>query len=293
MTVRDLLAYSDEEKHHGEVDVDEHFQLLGLERTHTKGGRRRPASSRQPLEPLVLDKVKTRKGWAEEPKMIAELLETVASANGKLVKTGTLVGVRSDFECVSVPPMSLTAYMKQLSVLGNEAAWPAALSILDRLGRFGGMPFTPLTGHRLLLTAFSLASKEICSDAESSHQRLAKVAGVAVADLHKMESSLLKLLSTVSSDMSWDALIGLQDAPLIKAALPKVVRSALREHALRSAYPSTILVNILPSYLDSCSSGEPSPTSSCSSTSPSFSVSKRIFDAKHFALTHSNTCIES
>eukprot|EP01059_Diplonema_ambulator_P023160 TRINITY_DN38586_c0_g1_i1.p1 TRINITY_DN38586_c0_g1~~TRINITY_DN38586_c0_g1_i1.p1 ORF type:complete len:333 (+),score=52.83 TRINITY_DN38586_c0_g1_i1:115-999(+) len=289
MTVRDLMLVRDECE---VVDVDEHFHSLGLERTHTKSRRKRvPASLREPLEPLVLDKARAKKAtWAVEPKMIAELLETVAQANAKVVPAGGLVGLRSDFECVSAPPMSITAYMRQLSVLGHESAWPAVLSILDRLGRYAEMPFTPLTAHRLVLTAFSLASREIISECEASTtQRVAKVAGVSHQDLQKMEGSLLKLLSSISADVSWDTLIGMHDAPLIKACLPRVVRSALRDHALRAVCPSQSVTHILPAYLDCMSSAEPSPTSSCSSTSPFTVSARRIQEAKQFALAHAYT----
>ena len=268
-------------------DAEEHFRVLGVERFSEKQFvTRMPATKRPPLKPLVLDKIKSKKReWSEEPRLIAELLETIASANGKVVVAGKLAAQKSDFECVTAPPMSITAYMRQLSTLGGgDSVWPAALSMIDRIDRRAGLPFTPLTAHRVLLTSYSIVSKEVAIDG-GSHNQIAQTSGVSPADLHKMESSFLRLLQNGSEiDEPWDALIGLQDAPAIRGALPKIARRALRDHALRAVSKPTVPVHILPEYLDSSSSAA-SAVGSSSSTSSSISSSSRF--SRRFSAAHS------
>ncbi|KAJ9467556.1 hypothetical protein DIPPA_04051 [Diplonema papillatum] len=283
-------------------DVDSHFASLGLQRSALKiasRADRKPASERGPLTPLVLDKVQQRaarkSSRGSEAKMVAELLEIVAAANGQIVPAGQLAGLRADFECVTAPSMSITAYINQLSHLGFDSVWPAVVSMIDRIGRSADTAFTPYTAHRLVVTAYSLASKEVLlRETEHDARMMSRVAGVSVADLHKMETSFLQLLSEGAgaglsrSEHSWDAIVGLQDAPAIRGALPKILRTALRDHALRSVSPPTPNsppVAILPEYLDSTSS------SSCTSTPVSLSTpsfSRRLTDAKQYALSQSS-----
>ena len=265
-------------------DVDEYFRELGLSRTHSHVKEtRKPASLRGPLAPLVLDEVAQKQSSRSEVKLVAELLETIAAANGRVAEVGKL-SFRSDFECVTAPSLSITAYIKQLSQLCSTV-WAAVLSMLDRVGRYAGMPFTPLTAHRLIVAAFGLVTK----DHADAAKQLSKVAGVTSVDQRKMEQGLLKLLETASGedDCSWDALIGLHDAPAIQGALAKAVRSAQKDHARRLMAPPSSPVYILPSYLDcpssGCTSGTASSLSVTSSQGSSTSFGRRLTEAKLFA----------
>ena len=271
-------------------DVDEYFRDLGLIRTHSLARRsRRPAAKRAPLQPLVLDRPGntrfSKSTRCTEVKLVCELLECTASANGKVA--GTRLAFRSDFECVEIPTVSITAYVMQLSALGGAASWPAVLSLLDRISRYANMPFTPYTAHRLIAAAYSIITKDVAECARG----LPKVARVTSKELRTMEEGLLKLVTKAScgvdddGERSWDELVGIHDAPAIRVALPKALRAAQREYARRLVPGPAEAVHVLPSYLDCPSSGATSlasnsiSSSSYTSYTSSSSFGRRLSEA--------------
>eukprot|EP00755_Sulcionema_specki_P029590 Sspe_Gene.18104::Locus_6480_Transcript_1_1_Confidence_1.000_Length_1176::g.18104::m.18104 len=278
-------------------DVDEHFEHLGITRSsHShKAAARSPASARGPLTPLSLDKAKSESSpatfskskWTADTRMVASLLEAVASANSNLGSRPEFAVQRADFECVSIPMVSITQYMKQLSHLGCDSAWFAALSTLDRVGRYTDMAITPYTAHRLILTAFVIAVRETSHC--PTYQAISRLAGVQVADIKRMEETYLELLTQASPvKCSWDTLVGTEDIDIVREQLPKLQQEALKALAQHKqtmvkcpSMVTTVAVQVLG--VHGINSATSSPASLTKDPSPRLSFTKRLACAQVYA----------
>eukprot|EP01059_Diplonema_ambulator_P016521 TRINITY_DN28106_c0_g1_i1.p1 TRINITY_DN28106_c0_g1~~TRINITY_DN28106_c0_g1_i1.p1 ORF type:complete len:289 (+),score=52.10 TRINITY_DN28106_c0_g1_i1:91-867(+) len=129
--------------------------------------------------------------------MLAELLTTTSEFNRRR-GVHEKEDVRAVFECVSVPPITVWKFIKNLANV-FEGDWIATTILMDRVSREGSMPLTPWNVHRLLLVCYSMSTQD-----RSRHRpTLAAAGGVPETDLKEMQHTILTILAENISITRW------------------------------------------------------------------------------------------
>eukprot|EP01059_Diplonema_ambulator_P017190 TRINITY_DN29174_c0_g1_i1.p1 TRINITY_DN29174_c0_g1~~TRINITY_DN29174_c0_g1_i1.p1 ORF type:complete len:207 (+),score=7.64 TRINITY_DN29174_c0_g1_i1:69-623(+) len=98
----------------------------------------------------------------------------------------------STFECVSVPDVPVSAYLRHIMArLENPDTWMAVPVLIKRL-KDAGVPLTPYTAHRVLLGAVIVCDK-CCTDLPYSNKVYAKIGLTTLADVNLVERLVLRL----------------------------------------------------------------------------------------------------
>jgi Cyclin len=124
------------------------------------------------------------------------LLSTVLSRLIEVNDQSTDRNARSTrFHSVSVPDIPLQKYLKRISRYTdcNYETLVCAVMYLLRVSRRSSVLITSLSVHRLLITSIVIAMKYI-EDECYTNRYMAKVGGISLAELNRLEVSFLKKL---------------------------------------------------------------------------------------------------
>jgi len=113
-----------------------------------------------------------------------------------LARQAGAMGQRSRFHCVREPQLHLRAYLTRLRsyFLCSSECYVLTLAYIDRLiQRHPEIVVSPLSSHRLLITALTLAAK-FFDDTFYSNAYYAWVGGLRVEELNSLEKTFLRLL---------------------------------------------------------------------------------------------------
>mmetsp|Transcript_62227 Transcript_62227/g.148475 ORF Transcript_62227/g.148475 Transcript_62227/m.148475 type:complete len:344 (+) Transcript_62227:201-1232(+) len=120
---------------------------------------------------------------------------TLDYLQGMARQSGTM-GQLSRFHCVREPQLPLKAYLSRLRTffLCSTECYVLALVYIDRLvQRHPEIVVSPLSSHRLLISALTLAAK-FNDDTFYSNSYYAKVGGLRVEELNALEKTFLRLI---------------------------------------------------------------------------------------------------
>eukprot|EP01064_Diplonema_japonicum_P028189 TRINITY_DN4266_c2_g1_i1.p1 TRINITY_DN4266_c2_g1~~TRINITY_DN4266_c2_g1_i1.p1 ORF type:complete len:258 (+),score=16.06 TRINITY_DN4266_c2_g1_i1:103-876(+) len=118
--------------------------------------------------------------------MLAELLATTSEFNRRR-GVHEKEDQRSVFECISVPPITIWTFIKNLHAFGGD--WVVTTILIDRICKEGAIPLTPWNVHRVVLVCYAAST-----DRELS-KSLCTAGGVTQGDMEEMHSVLTNLLS--------------------------------------------------------------------------------------------------
>lgn len=123
-------------------------------------------------------------------------LNNIAKVLGRLILADDGAGVKSRFDSVSAPQMSLPVYIRRL-FHGSDTSGPSFVVAVIYIHRFLAInPRARLNitnAHRLLVTTVALAAK-VLDDGPVDTHRLAKLGGVSVREQAELELLFLKFI---------------------------------------------------------------------------------------------------
>eukprot|EP00756_Hemistasia_phaeocysticola_P033587 Hpha_TRINITY_DN16473_c1_g1::TRINITY_DN16473_c1_g1_i10::g.163527::m.163527 len=154
---------------------------------------------------------------------VAGILENVSAANEDCAHKHQFGSPEADFDCVSVPAISVTDWMTKLKpCAGDDTTFVVAIILIDRLLRRHDMFLGPFNVHRLSVTALLVATKRSSENGNSLNKVFAKKCRLPLENLNTMERTFLNMIN-------WDIGISQSDYADTVDALPR--RLGLTEFA--------------------------------------------------------------
>eukprot|EP01065_Artemidia_motanka_P016810 TRINITY_DN2040_c1_g2_i1.p1 TRINITY_DN2040_c1_g2~~TRINITY_DN2040_c1_g2_i1.p1 ORF type:complete len:258 (+),score=14.07 TRINITY_DN2040_c1_g2_i1:53-826(+) len=134
---------------------------------------------------------------------VCEIVEAVLVRNNSFGHAHESHNPLAFFDCVSVPKISFTGYVKQLSKLKCDDLWLPALILADRFLSNTKTCLNPHNVHRLMLVSYAVAAKS-CYDIKSVNKAVSRYGSVGLEDLNVMERAFLTMVD-------WNVRVSEQD----------------------------------------------------------------------------------
>eukprot|EP01059_Diplonema_ambulator_P001458 TRINITY_DN1122_c0_g1_i2.p1 TRINITY_DN1122_c0_g1~~TRINITY_DN1122_c0_g1_i2.p1 ORF type:complete len:215 (+),score=41.10 TRINITY_DN1122_c0_g1_i2:53-646(+) len=161
--------------------------------------------------------------------MIGKSVMGMASRNDQVRFRKDDVG--ANFECFSVPEISLSDYMVSpvfMKLKESTAIWKAAFILIKRLFAAAPTILTPMTAHRIVLCAYLIAMKAT-TDRVLSNKLVSRYGGVALTNLNTMERHFLAIINweVCISAEEYSALDSVYSLPLASSASKRLATAIL------------------------------------------------------------------